>query len=171
MAAVHACGRHGNQDFGKVVAAAVMRGLAQGGAGRHAIAAAASALLRTAPSASGSGEDLGGAEGEEEEEVASRLAAIRPAILQQVRVAATTGLNHHAAGGLVPPDIQVRSNVAKHEFVLGRPFGELSVAELKKKQRGGRKRVGLGGAGLRGWPGQGEAGEEGRRRRSCRRRA
>ena len=131
---------HASEGMQESVVVAVMQGLVRGGASRHVVAAAAAAIYRSALATANG--DLGGTDDPFiEAEVHARLQAIRPSIRAQVKVAEVGGHNCHSAAGLVPPDTLVRANVAKHDFVLGKPFARLSSLELRRAQRGGRQRM------------------------------
>lgn len=136
---------------GRGLLAAVVRA----GASRHVVATTTTALLRvlispalgdsgvsrSAEAAASSAENLGRVshceDNEVTKEVEARLGAVRPALRAQV-VAGRNGLPARSSSGLIIPDAQVASSVAKHNFSLPGDFEDLSIAGLRKAQRGFR---------------------------------
>jgi hypothetical protein len=74
-------------------------------------------------------------DGEVHAEVQARLDAVAPALRAQILASDASGVNIRSSAGLVPADVHVRASVAKHNFVCGKAFGDLSVAEVRNEQR------------------------------------
>ena len=72
--------------------------------------------------------------------VEDRLNALRPCLEAQ-EAAAGLGLASGSARGLVDRRVSTRANVAKHVFGIDRDFSELSDADCKRLQRGGRGKL------------------------------
>ena len=65
-------------------------------------------------------------------ELVARLAAqVAPLRAQAVAKA-------HSSRGLVPSEVHLRANAARHQFRHSKPFDELSLRELRAAQRGRR---------------------------------
>jgi len=74
-------------------------------------------------------------EDEVQAEVQSRFAAVAPALLAQVLASSAAGVNIRSTAGLIPADEHVRASVAKHNFLCGKAFSDLSVADVRREQR------------------------------------
>jgi hypothetical protein len=85
--------------------------------------------------ASGVPASLSRSDDEVQAEVQARLDAVAPALLAQILASDASGVNNRSSAGLVPADVHVRASVAKHNFVCGKAFGDLSVAEVRNEQR------------------------------------
>ena len=97
---------------------------------RHVAAAVAAALWRLMLQGESSKKC-----GEDDSEVGARLDAIRPCLQAQV-LAARDGEAVRSASSLVPPDINVMANAAKHQFQA--EFESLTPGEARREQRGQR---------------------------------
>ncbi len=118
-----------------------MKGTVHAGDSRQVSAAVAAAVIRTLTATS----TLQFAD-EADETVASlvqgRLDLIRPVFVAQTKQALSTGAFQHSANGLLEPHMNFLANCAKHMgFKDKEPFSSYTVAELKAKQRGGRKKA------------------------------
>ena len=100
-------------------------------AAAHACEAAAEALRA----------DYGGKEGKAsvrvDARVAARVRALEPVLVAQEEAAAA-GAPAHSARGLVSDDTLVLANGARHVF--GQPFQDLTASDVRRLQRGGRRR-------------------------------
>jgi Mg-chelatase subunit ChlI len=120
---------------------AAARGASAGGGSRQVVAAAVSAVIRTfmqIEQAQGVAVKPQPSSSDDDEEVISRVDSIRQVIRAQV-AATVDGHGPHSATGLVPHDVVVRANAARHAFSLDVPFAVASMADLRSSQRGARK--------------------------------
>jgi hypothetical protein len=112
----------------------IMVGLVVGGASRQVVAAAVAAVVRAYASLGRSEESLPGLPAEDlvvSREVNERLQALAKPLYAQV----VAGAPSHSARGLVAPDVQVRANAAKHQFMHEKPFSQVSMKEIRRAQR------------------------------------
>ena len=117
---------------------AAAHGAATGGATRHVVASAVASAIRTALSCCLEHDN---SETEVEALVSDRLEALRPVLRAQSVASRLAGVNLHSAHGLVSDEALLRANAARHSaFEPGAPVSDLSVPELKRRQRGGRRR-------------------------------
>ncbi len=120
---------------------AATRGAAAGGGSRQVVAAATAAAMRTVLSESGTqafetGFDV---------LVRDRLQAIAPALVAQFAESKLLGHSVHSSKGLVDEEVQLRANVAKHSaFDTGEFVTDMPVADLRRRQRGGRRGRNIG---------------------------
>ena len=115
-----------NGEYQLRVLAVLMEATARAGS-RQTSAATASALYRVA---TGGGEALTA----ESLELRSRLDAVAPVLSKQLEQSS------HSGRAVASADEMLRRNAALHAFSNEVPFGQLSPAELRKLQRGGRRR-------------------------------
>jgi hypothetical protein len=114
-------------------------GLAKGAASRQVVAAAAAAIFRCSAEHSK-------CQSETEGLVQDRLGLIAKALHAQVAVGLATGTNFHSASSLVHPSTLLRANAAKHQGFQNRELlSEVPDRELRKRQRGSRRRPAAGG--------------------------
>eukprot|EP00929_Paragymnodinium_shiwhaense_P016908 TRINITY_DN12563_c0_g1_i1.p1 TRINITY_DN12563_c0_g1~~TRINITY_DN12563_c0_g1_i1.p1 ORF type:complete len:195 (-),score=35.76 TRINITY_DN12563_c0_g1_i1:188-772(-) len=115
----------------------IMIGLVRGGASRHIVAAAVAAIIRTTATLNPK------LDGEpclviDDTEVDHEVDARLQALAQPIRAQVVAGRPVHSARHLVPADVQVRANGAKHQFCHEKPFSDVSAADVRKAQRGQR---------------------------------
>jgi hypothetical protein len=92
------------------------------------------------PSSGGLGSSLPAmSEDEVQTEAHSRLAALAPAILAQVLASSAAGVSVRSSAGLILAHDHVRASVAKHNFQCGKPFNDMTNADVRRAQRGYRK--------------------------------